>query len=289
MKSLNWNPWFGCHKCSTGCSFCWVSDKVVRNAKDFNTPIRKHKGSTKHKTEKYELQYKIESGTIINVCTNSDFFIEEADYMRDEAWQIIHDRTDCLFHIVTKRPERVLQCLPKMWLDGWNNVLLSVSVEDKFSFDIRGSILLELGMRGFNHLGLVLEPLIEEVDIMPYIGTGMIDQVILGGENYYGVRALARPLEINWVTKIKEQCELLGVPFIFRSTGSRFRVPDGSLVNVKYYDQKGLAEFYGLSILEGDSLVENWESTVEDIQLRELEEKAHIVYNKIQGAKKHGK
>ena len=281
MKSINWNPWFGCHKCSTGCSFCWVSDKVIRNSKEFNLPLRKQKKHRKYKVELYELQYKIEPGTVINVCPNSDFFIEDADYMRDEAWWIMHDRPDCLFNIVTKRPERIRQCLPRLWLDGWDNVMISISVEDNFTLGLRGEQLLELSNIGINHLGLVLEPLIEEVDIIPYIGTGLIDQVIVGGENYCGVMALARTLDIGWVTKIKEQCELLGVPFVFRSTGSRFRVPNGQVVNVKYYDQQGLASFYGLSLYNDNNFIYNWERNIKDLELRELAENARKVYYKI--------
>ena len=51
--------------------------------------------------------YKIQSGERVRVCMNSDFFLAEADPWRDEAWQIMKKRSDVIFFLLTKRPERV--------------------------------------------------------------------------------------------------------------------------------------------------------------------------------------
>ena len=45
----------------------------------------------------------------------SDFFIEEADEWREDAWLMIKRRSDLHFYMVTKRPERIAQCLPEDW------------------------------------------------------------------------------------------------------------------------------------------------------------------------------
>lgn len=39
-------------------------------------------------------RYKIQSGEMIRVCMTSDFFLEEADGWRDEAWEIMRERSD---------------------------------------------------------------------------------------------------------------------------------------------------------------------------------------------------
>ena len=45
----------------------------------------------------------------------SDFFLEEADPWRAEAWDIMHQRSDVVFFLLTKRPQRVRECLPRDW------------------------------------------------------------------------------------------------------------------------------------------------------------------------------
>ena len=55
---------------------------------------------------------------MIRICMTSDFFLEEADGWRDEAWEIMKIRSDVIFYLLTKRPERVEKCLPSDWGDG---------------------------------------------------------------------------------------------------------------------------------------------------------------------------
>lgn len=55
----------------------------------------------------------------------SVFFLKEADAWRSEAWSIIRQRPDVIFFLLTKRPERVTDCLPNDWGDGWENVFLT--------------------------------------------------------------------------------------------------------------------------------------------------------------------
>ena len=95
--------------------------------------IRDKSGSDIYKTKSgfdYPLQkdrygnYKVQSGELIRVCMTSDFFLEEADKWREEVWDIIKQRSDVKFYLLTKRPERVHKCLPSDWGDGWENVFL---------------------------------------------------------------------------------------------------------------------------------------------------------------------
>ena len=64
-------------------------------------------------------------------CSWSDFFIEEADAWRAEAWRLIKECPDLIFQILTKRPQRIADHLPSDWGDGgYSNVALGVSVEN---------------------------------------------------------------------------------------------------------------------------------------------------------------
>ncbi|MCM1411180.1 MAG: DUF5131 family protein [Lachnospiraceae bacterium] len=86
--------------------------------------------------------------------------MEGADEWRDGCWDAVRRRQDCLFIMITKRPERIRQCLPGDWGDGWENVHLSISIENQEMADKRlpyfldapltqGSFLLSVGRTDF--------------------------------------------------------------------------------------------------------------------------------------------
>lgn len=286
-KVIIWNPWHGCHKCSTGCLRCYMyemdknygrdSSTVVRARTGFRLPVQKHRVHGTKKIEKYELEYKVPSGSHVMTCLTSDFFIEEADVWRHEAWQFIHERRDCLFEIITKRPERIRQCLPDNWLDGWNNVIIEVTAEDEDMAWYRIPILLDLPIK---HMGIVIEPMIEDIDIAPFLSSGLIERVTVGGESYIGYDGLARELDMKWVKHIREQCNEYDTPFYFHQTGTRIRLDNGNLITVnKKTDERGLAEFYKLNVDEAGGI--NWKMTADELEKQLLAENAHKVFKQI--------
>lgn len=218
-----WNPWHGCVKCSEGCQNCYMYflDRVrERNGADiyrtksgFTYPIQKQRGGG----------YKIKSGELIRVCMSSDFFLEEADNWRDEAWKMIRQRPDVKFFLLTKRPQRVADCLPKNWGDGWDNVMFNVTCENQRRADERIPILKELP---FKHKGIMCAPFIGAVSIEKYLGDNVIEQVICGGENYDG----ARPCNFDWVKSLRAECVAHNITFCFIETGTIF-IKDGK----RYY------------------------------------------------------
>ncbi len=159
--------------------------------------------------------YKIKSGEQIRVCMTSDFFLEEADAWRDEAWSIIRIRSDVKFFLLSKRPHRVAACLPADWEDGWGNVFFNVSCENQQRADERIPQFLDLP---FKHKGIMAAPLIGAIHLDPYLKSGQIEQVIAGGENYAG----SRPCEFEWVKALHASCEQYNIKFCFIETGSHF-------------------------------------------------------------------
>jgi protein gp37 len=214
-----WNPWHGCVKCSEGCQNCYMY---------FLDRMRGHDGRDIYRTRAgfdYPLQtdrsgcYRVRSGELIRVCMTSDFFLEEADPWREEAWEIMRQRPDVRFFLLTKRPERVAQCLPPDWGDGAEHIMLNVSCENQRRADERIPILLDLP---FRHKGIMCAPLIGPVEIEPFLATQQLEQVICGGENYDG----ARPCHFSWVQSLRRQCEAHQITFSFIETGTVF-VKDG--------------------------------------------------------------
>lgn len=214
-----WNPWHGCIKCSEGCQHCYMyfldrmRDKngaeIYRTKTGFTYPLQKRR----------EGGYKIQSGELIRVCMASDFFLEQADDWRDEAWEIIRQRPDVKFFLLTKRPQRVAQCLPDNWGNGWENVMLNVTCENQVRADERIPILKALP---FKHKGIMCAPLIGGIRLDRHLDDGVIEQVICGGENYDGTR----PCHFDWVQQLRSACVRHNVTFCFIETGTVF-IKDG--------------------------------------------------------------
>ena len=179
--------------------------EIYRTKAGFNYPLSKDRSG----------QYKVKSGEMIRVCMTSDFFLEEADPWRDEAWAIIKRRPDVKFFLLTKRPERVKEHLPYNWNDGWENVMFNVTCENQCRADERIPILLELP---FKHKGIMCAPFIGSVSIAKYLPSGQIEQVLCDGENYGG----ARPCRYEWVKSLHDECAEYNVTFVFCGTGRRF-------------------------------------------------------------------
>lgn len=213
-----WNPWHGCVKISEGCEHCYMyymdrmrdmDGSVIYRTANFDYPLKKDRHG----------RYRVQSGEMIRVCMTSDFFLAEANAWREEAWDIIHQRPDVAFFLLTKRPERVADHLPHDWGNGWDNVFFNVTCENQRRADERIPILLELP---FKHKGVMCAPFIGPVSLEKYLPDGQIEQVSCGGENYDG----ARPCHFDWVKTLHRECQAHDVRFCFLETGTVF-IKDG--------------------------------------------------------------
>lgn len=214
-----WNPWHGCVKCSEGCENCYMFYLDRKRGRDGSEIYKTKSGFTYPLHRDRNGRYKIRSGETIHVCLNSDFLLPEADAWRDDAWEIMRQRPDVKFFLLTKRPERALECLPDTWGEGWENISFSVTCENQRRADERIPILLSLP---FKHKGVMCAPYIERVSIEKYLSDGQIERVLCGGENYDG----ARPCDFDWVKSLREECVRHGVTFRFVETGTVF-IKDG--------------------------------------------------------------
>ncbi len=222
---LIWNPWHGCHKYSEGCQNCYAffldkrygrdTNEVLRNKSGFDLPIKKDRAGN----------YKLPPASNVRVCMASDFFIEEADEWRQEAWDIIRQRPDLMFSLLTKRASRIKDHLPPDWGDGWDNVTFAVSCENQKRLEERMPYLLDVPAK---HRWISLKPFIGEVRLDEYISDGGIEWVLAGGENYLG----SRPLHYEWVKEVSEACERYNVKFTFGQTGNVF-IRDGKETKIR--------------------------------------------------------
>ena len=213
-----WNPWHGCVRCSEGCENCYMY--YLDNLRDRDGAeiyLTSNAGYPLARDRKG--RYKIQSGEMISVCMTSDFFLENADEWRSEAWDIMRMRKDVIFYLLTKRPQRVSECLPSDWGEGWENIFFNVTCENQKRADERMPILLDLP---FKHKGVSCTPLIGSVSLGKYLPGGQIERVICGGENYGG----RRPCNFDWVKSLRAECVSENITFCFIETGTVF-IKDG--------------------------------------------------------------
>lgn len=210
-----WNPWHGCHKHSPGCLNCYMyrrdaefgkDSSVVTLTSSFRLPMQVDRKG----------EYKLSDDGFVYTCMTSDFFIEEADEWRQEAWLMIRRRPDLRFFIITKRIDRFEVSLPDDWGGGYDNVTICSTCEDQRTADYRLPILLSLPIK---HVQVIHEPMLEAIDISKYLASGRIEKVVCGGESGDG----ARLCDYDWILSTREQCIAQGVPFYFKQTGALFR------------------------------------------------------------------
>nr|WP_300094398.1 DUF5131 family protein [Sedimentibacter sp.] len=217
-----WNPWHGCHKLSAGCKNCYVyrtdakydrDSSVISKTGNFNLPVRKSRTG----------EYKLNTNEIVYTCFTSDFFLEDADNFRIEAWNMISSRNDLHFLIVTKRIHRFNVNLPWDWGDGYDNVTICCTCENQEMANYRLPIFKSLPIK---HKHIICEPMLEKIDLSMYLDSS-IEGVTVGGES----GSEARICRYEWILDIRNQCLEKNVHFHFKQTGAKF-VKDGRLYNI---------------------------------------------------------
>ena len=171
----------------------------------------------------FELPLRLNSGRV-QVCSQSDFFVADADEWREDAWEVMRQTPHLTYQILTKRPGRILNHLPYDWGGGWRNVWLGTSIENQKTADTRLHQLLQVPAEKYF---VSAQPLLEPIGISRFLGLSKVSLVLAGCESGPG----ARPTEGTWLELLKRQC---------RESGSRFFLVqhevDGEVVRSPFHD-----------------------------------------------------
>lgn len=232
----SWNPWHGCRKISPGCAHCYVyrrDESVGRDAsqvyrtRDFELPIRRGRDGG----------YKLLTGADVFACGTSDFFLEQADDWRADAWAMIKARPDCRFLIITKRIGRFRVALPEDFPLGFGHVTIGCTCEDQRRADERLPVFLAMPIQ---NRSIICEPLLGPIELRRYLGP-RISQLVVGGESGED----ARDCDYDWVLRLRDQCLDAGVRFHFKQTGKSF-VKDGKRYQIPRSQQMRQARRAGI-------------------------------------------
>jgi len=221
-----WNPVTGCSPVSEGCRNCYARRMATRLKGRFGYPADDPFRVTFHpdvlaKPLSWKKQRRVFT------CSMGDLFhpdVEEGWIL--DVWLSVRDRPEHTYLILTKRPERALDFLSSRYPKGWErkNVWIGVSVEDQKTAAKRIPLLLQIpAAKRFVSVEPMLGPV--NLDFKYYKRWNGVEQahevswalqdldwVIAGCET--GRRA--RPMEIDWVRDVRDQCVAAGIPFFLK-------------------------------------------------------------------------
>lgn len=246
-----WNPTTGCDRVSPGCDHCYALTLAARlkamGAKAYQADGDPHTSGPGFKLtlhlDRLDQPLRWTKPRKIFVNSMSDLFHKDVpDEFIVQVWAVMALAQRHTFQVLTKRHGRMRSLLSseqfaaevaaaaadRAWFNEvvyeevrttWppRNVWLGVSVEDQQRADLRIPALLDTpaAVRF-----LSCEPLLGPVDlnVSSFIGGDWLKGlhwVIAGGESGRG----HRPLDLDWVRTLRDQCEAASVAFLFKQVG----------------------------------------------------------------------
>ena len=219
-----WNPVTGCTKISSGCLNCYA-ERMARRLKAMGQPNYRNGFKVTCHRHTLDMPLRWKSAQMVFVNSMSDLFHKDVpdDFILD-IFSTMRQAQQHQYQILTKRAERLEQLSPEL---PWHeNIWMGVTVEDadyKYRIDY-------LRYTGAKIKFLSLEPLLGDLG---ELNLDEIDWVIVGGESGPG----ARPMKIEWVRDVREQCRTQNVPFFFKQWGGVNKKKTGRLLDGEIWDE----------------------------------------------------
>ncbi len=214
-----WNPTTGCNKVSPGCKFCYAETITKRFKKSFPNGFR----FTMHEDRLGEpLRWRKPSRVFVN--SMSDLFHEDMPFdFLQRVFDVMERSPKHVFQILTKRHERLVELAPKL---SWpENVWMGVSVETQ-QYTVRVDYLRQVPAKV---RFLSCEPLLGPLDL----DLNDIHWVITGGES----GPSHRPIEVDWVRSIRDQCKIADVAFFHKQWGGVRPKTNGRLLDGEIWSE----------------------------------------------------
>lgn len=226
-----WNPTVGCTKISPGCKNCYA-ESMAKRLKAMGTPGYENGFKLTILPDRLEEPLRRKKGTVYFVNSMSDIYHKGVpDSYIEQVFDVIQRCPQHTFQVLTKRADRLALFFKQRTVPA--NAWIGVSVEDRQYGVPRIDFLRRVDAR---IRFLSVEPLLEHVGSLDLTD---IHWVIVGGES--GPKA--RPMRIEWVESIREQCDEQGVQFFFKQWGGwgadgkrRSKKANGRLLDGRTWD-----------------------------------------------------
>ncbi|MCA9676235.1 MAG: phage Gp37/Gp68 family protein [Kofleriaceae bacterium] len=223
-----WNPVTGCEKVSPGCKHCYA-ERFAERFRGVDGHPYQQGFDPQLRPDRVEQPRAWKSPRMVFVNSMSDLF---GDFVPDsylaKVFRVMRDTPQHTYQILTKRAERLeTWTRSQRWLLTASNIWLGVSVEDR-----------KYGVPRIGHLQkanaacrfLSVEPLLEGLGTLDL---AKIDWVIAGGESGPG----ARPMQLEWVRSVRDQCIKKRVAFFFKQWGGVQKHRSGRVLDGRTWDE----------------------------------------------------
>jgi protein gp37 len=223
---LTWNPVTGCDKISAGCKFCYA-EVMAKRLKAMG--VEKYKNAFKLAVHPGVLNepFTWRGSKIVFVNSMSDLFHKNVpiEYIQ-RVFKVMNDNPQHVFQVLTKRADLLLEYDKQKLLKWTHNIWMGVSVENS---QVKNRITLLRQTKAKTKF-LSLEPLIGPLG---KLNLKKIDWVIVGGES----GRKPRPMDVDWVLSIQEQCEEAQVAFFFKQWGGTNKKKTGRILEGRTWDE----------------------------------------------------
>lgn len=219
-----WNPITGCNKISPGCKFCYA-ERMAKRLKAMGS--ENYKNGFKLTLQEHALALPLtwKKPQTIFVNSMSDLFHKDVPVsFVKKTFEVMNKADWHRFQVLTKRSDTLLKLSPELsWTE---NIWMGVSVENQdYTFRVD-----DLRQTNAHIKFLSIEPLIGRINDLDLTN---IDWVIVGGESGPG----ARPIEEEWVVRIKDICKEAKVPFFFKQWGGVNKKKNGRTLKGKIWSE----------------------------------------------------
>ena len=214
-----WNPVTGCTRVSPGCDRCYMFAQYPRlkamNVNGYAT----HPEDVQLLPARLQTPLSWKEPRLVFVNSMSDLFHHRVPFdFVFEAFQVMREASSQrghIFQVLTKRPGRAVawwNAYAERFPDGWPpNVWIGTSIESQ-KYAPRLTVLerLPAPVRFVS-----AEPLLERLELTPWLERGALQWVIVGGESGSGARAM----DIEWARDLRDQSIKTGVAFFLKQLG----------------------------------------------------------------------
>lgn len=219
-----WNPVTGCDKISPGCKHCYA-ERLAKRLQAARNPNYSNGFELTLQPQMLTRPLEWRKPRKIFVNSMSDLFHDDVplEYIQ-RVFAVMNAANWHQYQVLTKRAERLEELSPLLpWAP---HIWMGVSVESE-----RYLSRIECLRRTHAHVKfLSLEPLLGPLPKMDLRG---IDWAIAGGESGPG----ARPMDIDWLKDIRDQCLEAGVAFFFKQWGGVQKKKAGRELEGRTWDQ----------------------------------------------------
>ncbi len=204
------NPWIGCTRVSPACDHCYAArDNERRKWVDgWGTGVPRRRTKSWGDPLKWNRKAVLTGYSPRVFCASlADIFDNEVDQAwRDDLWQLLRETPNLRWILLTKRIGNAPKMLPSDW--PFDNAGLMATLENQTVWDRDFGKLMAIPAAWH---GVSAEPLLGHIDI----GNARPDWIITGGES----GAAFRPLDMDAVRSLRDQCASNGVTFHHKQNG----------------------------------------------------------------------